>query len=169
MLRAKVLDFEQLIQITAAPTQVVAAFFDPHALTSWWHAARSVTSPRPLGVYAVEWESTSFHDEILGPLGGVFHGTVIEFHNGRDFFIADAYWLPPESEAVGPMSLQVTCRVAGPGTELYLRQRSSERGERWKRYSELVAPGWIDALAALKRYLERGGEPRLPPRGRFRY
>ena len=46
---------EHTILITAAPTRVLAAFFDPDALAAWWQAIRSVTTPRPLGVYAVEW------------------------------------------------------------------------------------------------------------------
>ena len=33
---------------------------------------------------------------MLGPLGGAFRGTVIDFIPGREFFVADAYWLPAE-------------------------------------------------------------------------
>jgi uncharacterized protein YndB with AHSA1/START domain len=39
--------------IAAATTRVMLAFFDPDALAVWWKAARSVTTPRPLGVYDV--------------------------------------------------------------------------------------------------------------------
>lgn len=79
MLRRRKLHFEETIRVIAAPTQVIAAFFDPGALAVWWQAVRSVTTPRPLGVYAIEWETTPFQDEVLGSLGGVFHGTVMEF------------------------------------------------------------------------------------------
>jgi hypothetical protein len=147
----------------------MAAFFDPRALSEWCRAVRSVTTPRPLGVYAIEWESTPFQDDVLGTLGGVFYGTVMEFSNGREFFVANAHWLPPESDAIGPMTLEVSSRVVGPATELRLRQSSTEKSERWERYYELVASGWTDSLTALKRYLEHGGEPRLPPRGISRY
>jgi len=34
-------------------------------------------------------------------------------------------------------------------------QRASEDGERWKRYYEVIAPGWNRALQSLKKYLER--------------
>ncbi len=34
------------------------AFFDSRALATWWHVTRSVTVPRVLGAYAVEWEPT---------------------------------------------------------------------------------------------------------------
>ena len=68
----------------------MGAFFDPHALAVWWQAARSVTTPRPLGVYAIEWEPSLEPDEILGRLGGVFHGTVMEYLPGRELFVADA-------------------------------------------------------------------------------
>ena len=35
-------------------------------------------------------------------------------------------------------------------------QRASEDGERWRRYYEVIAPGWDRALHSLKRYLEAG-------------
>ena len=57
----------------------MAAFFEPEALAAWWQAVRSVTSARPLGVYAIEWEPTSERDDLLGRLGGIFHGTVMEY------------------------------------------------------------------------------------------
>ena len=41
--------------ITATPSRVLAAFFEPTALAAWWLTSRSVTVPQPLGVYAVEW------------------------------------------------------------------------------------------------------------------
>lgn len=157
--------FDHSVVITAAPTQVLAAFFDPHALTVWWGAVRSVTTPRPLGIYAIEWETTPFQDDVLGTLGGVFHGTVMEFRNGREFFLADAYWLPPESDPIGPMALEVSCRIEGPATRLEVRQSGAEDSARWLRYYVLIASGWKDSLAALKHYLEHGAEPRLPSRG----
>ena len=69
--------------------------------------------PRPLGSYAVEWEPTEWRDEVLGPLGGAFHGTVMEFKPGREFFVADLYWLPPDGDPIGPMALEATCTAAG--------------------------------------------------------
>ena len=88
---------------------------------------RAVTTPRPLGIYAVEWRSSPFADDVFGTLGGVFYGTVMEFRDGRQFFVADAYWLPPEDDPIGPMGLEVTCQVAGPGTRLYVRQGRAAR------------------------------------------
>lgn len=159
------LSFEHSIHITAAPTQVLAAFFDSAALAVWWQAVRSVTTPRPLGIYAVEWTSTPFKDELLGPLGGVFYGTVMEFRNGREFFLADAYWLPPQGPPIGPMALEVSCRVEGPATRLRVRQSGSDEGDRWQRYYDIIGAGWHQSLIALKDYLERGAEPQLPERG----
>ena len=159
------LHFDHAISITAAPTQVLSAFFDSGALAVWWNVSRSVTAPRPLGIYAVEWDTTPFQDELLGTLGGVFYGTVMEFRHGREFFLADAYWLPPASDPIGPMALEVTCRVEGAGTRLRIRQRGADDSARWKRYNKLIETGWRDSLVALKQYLEKGAEPRLPPRG----
>ncbi len=165
MSRRRGLLFDGTTEVTAAPTQAMAAFFDPEALAIWWNAAGSVTTPRPLGIYAIEWDPTRLSDDVLGPLGGAFYGTVMEFHHGRAFLVANAYWLPPHSEAMGPMALEVSCHVVGPCTEVRVRQTSSGVGERWSRYGELVTAGWTESLQALKVYLEQGAEPRLPARG----
>lgn len=165
MARRHGLRIEASVTITTTPARVISAFFDAAALASWWQAARSVTTPRPLGIYAVEWRSTPFEDDVLGALGGVFYGTVMQFRNAREFFLAEAYWLPPESDPIGPMALEVTCRVDGPATTVRIRQSSADDGARWRRYEKLMAAGWNDSLAALKEYLEQGAQPRLPPRG----
>ena len=164
MARARRLQFDRAVQITAAPTQVLAAFFDPEALAAWWKVERSVTTPRPLGIYAVEWEPTAFQDELFGPLGGVFYGTVMEFRNGREFFLADAYWVPPQAPPIGPMALEVSCQVVGPGTRLRVKQSAAEDGVRWQKYYDLITAGWEESLDALRQYLEQGAEPRLPAR-----
>ena len=159
------LHFDHAISITAAPTQVLSAFFDSHALSAGWYVTRSDTTPRPQGINAVERNMTPFQDDVLGTLGGVFYGTVMEVRHGREFFLADAYWLPPASDPIGPMALEVTCRVEGAGTRLQFRQSGADDSTRWKRYNTLIEAGWKDSLAALKQYLENGAEPRLPPRG----
>ena len=148
------LAFEHTISITAAPDSVLAAFFDPIALSNWWDTVRSVTTPRPLGIYAIEWRVTPFSDRLLGTLGGVFYGTVMEFHPAREFFLADAYWLPPQSDPFGPMALEVSCRVQGPATHLRVRQSGSDAGARWERYYDLISAGWKASLTDLRKYLE---------------
>ena len=142
--------------ITAAPSRVLAAFFEPTALAAWWLTSRSVTVPQPLGVYAVEWEPTPFRDEVLGPLGGAFHGTVMEHRKNREFFVADAYWLPPEGPPLGPMALEVTCRIEGPATRVRVRQSGRGTGTRWERYFGVIGPGWMTSLRSLKSYIEAG-------------
>ena len=113
------LTFEHSIVITASPAAVLEAFFNPAALTVWWDTVRSVTTPRPLGIYAIEWRTTPFSDELLGTLGGVFYGTVMEFRPRREFFLADAYWLPPQADPFGPMALEVSCRAEGPAAKSF--------------------------------------------------
>ena len=164
------LAFEHTIVITARPDAVLAAFFDPTALPVWWDTVRTVTTPRPLGVYAVEWHATPFRDELLGTLGGVFYGTVMDFRPGRAFSLAGAYWLPPDSLAFGPMALDVRCTVKGPATRLQVRQSGSYDGPRWERYYRIITSGWETSLAALKAYLEhrdpaRGGAERAEDSG----
>jgi uncharacterized protein YndB with AHSA1/START domain len=149
-------EFEYSLLINAAPTRVLMAFFDPHALSVWWQVARSVTSPRPMGVYAIEWPPTAESDELLGRLGGVFCGRVMEFLPGREAFIADAWWLPPDGEPIGPMALSVSCRMTGPACRLQVKQTGFDDNARWRRYYALIASGWRSSLAALKAYVERG-------------
>jgi uncharacterized protein YndB with AHSA1/START domain len=147
-------DFEHSLLVECAPTRVMSAFFDPEALAAWWQASRSVTSARPLGVYAVEWEPTAESDDVLGRLGGVFHGTVMEYLAGRELFVADAWWLPPDGDPLGPMALEVTCAMDGPACRLRVRQSGFEDGPRWRRYHSVISHGWPSSLAALREYVE---------------
>ncbi len=152
--------------IKAPASRVQRAFFDPHALGAWWQVARCVTTPRMLGAYAIEWMPTDYRDDVLGRLGGVFRGTVMQFEPGRSFFIADAYWLPPDGEPIGPMALEVTfgpVTAAGGtsvppaelATEVRVVQTGFEESARWRRYYEVVGVGWERALASLKMLLEK--------------
>jgi uncharacterized protein YndB with AHSA1/START domain len=147
-------EFDHTLLINGAPTRVLAAFFDPPALSTWWQSIRSVTTPRPLGVYALEWEPTADADNVLGRLGGVFHGTVMEYMAGREFFVADAWWLPPDGEPIGPMALRVRTSMAGPACRLHVRQTGFEESARWRRYYAVISRGWPLSLAALKEYVE---------------
>jgi uncharacterized protein YndB with AHSA1/START domain len=147
-------DFAHSLTIEAPPAAVIDAFFDAEALTVRWNAKRSLCVPRPLGSYAVEWEATDWQDDVLGRLGGAFRGTVIEFKPGREFFVADAHWLPPDGPPIGPMALDVTCSLHNAGTVLHVRQSGWEDTPRWTRYYDMLATGQVAALDELKRYLE---------------
>ena len=149
------MQFDNSILITAAPTRVLAAFFDPVALAAWWQAARSVTTPRPLGVYAVEWEPTPEADELLGRLGGVFYGTVTDYQPGRELLVSEAWWLPPDTNPIGPMSLLVNCTMDGPACRLRVRQTGFDESPRWRRYYSVIERGWKLSMVALKEYVER--------------
>lgn len=146
------------VLIAATPERVLKAFFEPDALGAWWQAVRSVTIPRPLGPYAIEWQPTEFRDDILGRLGGVFRGTVMHFEQGRQFFVADAFWLPPDGDPIGPMALEVSCtRVEQDltvATQVQVLQTGCDDSLRWRRYYEVVGSGWERALASLKALLE---------------
>jgi len=142
--------------IAAPASHIMKAFFDADALNAWWQVARSVTTPRTLGPYAVEWTPTEFRDEVLGRLGGVFRGTVIEFNPGRGFSVADAFWLPPDGDPIGPMALHVTLQAEAAGsTRVRVTQTGFEEGARWRRYYEVIGFGWERALASLKSLLEK--------------
>ena len=146
--------FEHAILLSVAPTRVLAAFFDPAALAVWWQTARSVTTPRVLGVYAVEWPPIPGADEVLGHLGGVFYGTVVEYKAGQELFVGDAWWLPPDGEPLGPMALDVRCEMAGPACRLIVTQSGLDEGPRWDRYYDVIEAGWKASLGRLKALLE---------------
>ena len=143
------------VEIAAPPGRVLKAFFDPDALGAWWQVTRSVTVPRMLGPYVLEWKPTDYRDELLGRLGGVFRGTVMQFEPGAGFFLADAFWLPPDADPIGPMALEVTCSATDTGTHLRVTQTGFEDSARWRRYYHVVGTGWERALKSLKGLLEK--------------
>ena len=152
--------------IKAPASRVQRAFFDPHALGAWWQVARSVTTPRMLGAYAIEWVPTDFRDEVLGQLGGVFRRTVMLFKPGRSFFVANDYRFHPTASQSTRLALEVTFTpvTAAEGasvppaelaTEVPMVQTGFEESARWRRYYEVVGVGWERALASLKMLLEK--------------
>lgn len=146
----------QTLVIKAPPAAVLDAFFDADAMTAWWLVARAICVPKPLGSYAVEWAPSEERDDVLGRLGGTLHGTVVEFRAGREFFVADLYWLPPDGDPIGPMALEATCRLEGGATVLTVRQSGYDTESlRWSRYYDVITAGWGASLAALKAHLER--------------
>jgi uncharacterized protein YndB with AHSA1/START domain len=151
------LNVEHTVIVQAPPERVLAAFFSAEDLAAWWQVVRSVTVPRPLGMFAVEWATTEYRDDLLGRLGGALHGTVIDYRPNSEFFVADAFWQPPDGEPIGPMALEVRCRPQGSPhiTRLTVRQTGDDDSARWQRYFEVTAAGWQRALAELKAYLDR--------------
>jgi uncharacterized protein YndB with AHSA1/START domain len=143
--------------MNAPSPMVLRAFFDPAAIGAWWQATRSITTPRVLGPYAVEWSPSDFSDEVLGRLGGVFSGTVMQVVPGQGFFVGEAYWLPPDGDPIGPMAMEVTCSPVGDGTITHVRvtQCGFEESVRWRRYYEIVRAGWERALTSMKMLLEK--------------
>jgi uncharacterized protein YndB with AHSA1/START domain len=148
-------EFTHSLSIDAPPAVVLDAFFDHDALAAWWHVTRSFCVARPLGVYALEWDPTEWRDEILGRLGGSFKGTVIEFKPGREFFIADVYWLPPDGDPLGPMAFEANCALVSGRTVLHVRQSGWENSVRWSRYYDVISTGLTLALDELKKHVER--------------
>jgi uncharacterized protein YndB with AHSA1/START domain len=147
-------EFDHSLAIAAPPVRVLEAFFNADDLAAWWGVSRSLCHPRPLGSYAIEWPTTESTDDVLGRLGGAFRGIVIEFKPGREFFVADAYWLPPDGEPIGPMALAVNCTTLGDRVVLRVRQSGGENNRRWTRYYELLTLHLIASLDVLKRRLE---------------
>jgi uncharacterized protein YndB with AHSA1/START domain len=155
MARATTPSLDYSIVIAAPAGRVLKAFFDADALAAWWQVAHAVTTPRALGPFVVEWVPTDFRDDVLGRLGGVFRGTVMQFDPGLGFFVADAFWLPPDGAPIGPMALEVTCTPADNGTRVHVMQTGFEESDRWRRYYEVIGNGWERALVSLKALLEK--------------
>jgi len=144
------------IAIAAPPGRIMKAFFEADALSAWWGVVHSVTTPRTLGPYALEWPPTDFEDDVLGRLGGVFRGTVVQFRAGENVFVADAFWLPPDGDPIGPMAMEISLQVEGDGiTRVRVTQSGFEEGARWRRYYRVITVGWERALASLKSLLEK--------------
>jgi uncharacterized protein YndB with AHSA1/START domain len=144
---AKVLDVSRTQLIQAPPARVMQAFFSDVDLKGWWGVTRAFAVARPLGMYAIEWATTDFKDDILGRLGGAFHGTVIDFRP-QSFFLAEVYWQPPDGDPIGPMALEVQCRPQGNGRQTMLTVKQSGEGEgpRFERYFSIMTRGWEGAL-----------------------
>ena len=148
------------IDIKATPRVVLDAFFDAAALSAWLRTVGSVTIPRTLGPYALEWPTSEDRDEVLGKLGGVLRGTVMQIEPTRGFDVADVFWLPPAGNPIGPMALNVTCRLGVgadglPATKVHVVQTGFEESARWRRYYEVIQIGWRNGLGALKTMLEK--------------
>lgn len=152
-------EFDHSLSIGAPAPRIIDAFFDAGDLAAWWHVSRSMCHPRSLGSYALEWPATDWTDEVLGRLGGAFRGTVIDFKAGREFFVADAYWLPPDGEPIGPMALEASCTSLGERVVLRVRQSGGDTSPRWSRYYELLAFNLTRSLDELKGYLESKESP----------
>src|SRR5689334_4433106 len=103
---ARGLEIHRVLRIRSAPARVLAAFFEPGDLAKWWDVSNAVVTARPLAPYAVQWPATSFRDEVLGRLGGTLHGMLMDYRHGSGFFLADAYYTPPETGPIGPMALE---------------------------------------------------------------
>jgi hypothetical protein len=150
-------EFTHTLSVSAAPAAVLDAFFSHAALAAWWRVTRSSCTPHPLGSYALEWPSTEWRDDTLGRLGGAFNGTVIEFRPEREFFVADACWVAPDGDPIGPMALEVHCSVHGYRTQLHVRQSGWQDSRRWTRYYEVLASAFPVALEELRVYVEKAG------------
>jgi len=140
--------------IAAPPASVFGAFFDAAALARWWQVEQAIVSPRVLAPFVVTWATTPHADAVLGRLGGLFHGVVVDVLAPTEAFIGECYWLPPEGDPIGPMALTIRCSAEGAGCRLRVQQTGYEESRRWKRYYEVAGPGLKWSLDRLKHLLE---------------
>lgn len=148
--------FEVSTVVAVPAARAFQAFVSHDDLVYWWAVQRSVCVPRATGPFAVTWADDGRRDDLLGPLGGTLHGTVLDCTPDRDMFVAEVYWQPPGGEPLGPMALEIRCEP-GPdvaSARVIVRQSAGEDGPRWQRYFEVTEAGWTAALETLKDYLE---------------
>jgi hypothetical protein len=93
---------------------------------------------------------------LLGRFGGVFRGTVMHIEPTRGFFVADVFWLPPNGTPIGPMALEIACRLGVtpdglPCSKVRVTQGGFEESARWRRYYEVAQAEWQKQLESLKR------------------
>lgn len=152
--------FDVSLEIGVPPVIVFDAFFEERALAVWLGTSRAIAVPRLLGPYVLEWPATDERDDVFGRGGGVLRGSVLQIGVGEHVFLADVYWLPPDSGPLGPFAVQVTfTESAQPGgassTLVRVVISGFDEGVRWKRYHEIVVAQWQRALRVLKTLLEK--------------
>jgi hypothetical protein len=158
--RAATPGIDATADIKVTPRVVLESFFEAVLLRAWMGTIRSVTIPRVLGPYALEWPTREEKDDVLGRLGGVLRGTVLQVESTRGFSLTDVFWLPPFGHPVGPMALEVTCRMGvaadgEPATKVRVVQSGFEESVRWRRYYEVAQAEWQKWLNSLRALLEK--------------
>ena len=123
------------------PDPVMAAFFDPAALSEWWQAiGRSTTRTAArclrdrMGAYGrARRRARTPGRRVPRNRDGVLPG--------RELFIADAWWVPPDDEPIGPMALEVSCMLEGASCRLRVRQSGFDDSPAGARYYAVIAAG----------------------------
>jgi hypothetical protein len=84
----------------------------------------------------------------------------MHFEATRGFFVADVFVLPPIGPPIGPMALEVACRLAVdadglPCTKVRITQGGFDESVRWRRYYDVAQSEWQTRLESLKLLLEK--------------
>lgn len=153
-------DLDLSLEIGAPPVAVFQAFFQEGALAAWQGTRRAIAVPRLLGPWVLDWPASNERDELLGRHGGVFRATVMHIEPPEQVFLADAFWLPPDSGPLGPFAIQLTftpapSRADASSTLLRVTISGFDDGVRWQRYHAMSTAHWQRALRTLKLLLEK--------------
>ena len=148
-----------IVDINATPRAIVDAFFKPGALSAWWGTTRSVTSACVLGAYALEWPVTTEVDPVLGRLGGVLHGTVMQYEATRRILrgqsvLASARRRPDRTDGARRLLRDVSGVRRPAGNEAPHRPDRLRGSARWRRYYERLQEQWPRSLETLRALVE---------------
>ena len=141
--------FDQELTIDVAPTRAMGAFFDPHALVALVAGHSVGDDASRAGRLRDRMGAVRRRGRGARPAGGRLSRTIVEYIAGTQLFVADAWWLPPDGDPLGPMGLQVSCAAEGSGCRLHVHQAG---------YEDTLA-----VAAVLRGDRARAGARRSPP------
>ncbi|MGE0449343.1 MAG: hypothetical protein AB7Q29_07150 [Vicinamibacterales bacterium] len=148
------------LEICAPPAVVFQSFFEEGALAAWQGIRRAIAVPRLLGPYVLDWVPSEDADEVLGRRGGVLRATVMHVEPNDHVFLADVFWLPPDTGPIGPLAIQATFKatLSNSGTSATLLRvaiTGFDEDVRSQRYHAIATAHWQRALRILKLLLEK--------------
>ena len=137
------------VRIDASPEKVWAALVEPEQIRQWWGARHGLVEPHKGGSWALAWgeEGQGYRFVLCGVIRGI--------QPMKRLRIEPLVYLNAEHPVPGPMRLSFSLTPKEGLTRLVIRldPRGDERG--WAEYREGASKGWQEALANLKRFLEK--------------
>ena len=137
------------VRIQASAEKVWAALVEPEQIKQWWGTRHGLVEPHKGGSWALAWgeEGQGYRFVLCGVIRGI--------QPMKRLRIEPLVYFNAEHPVPGPMRLSFSLTPKEGLTRLVIRldPRGDERG--WAEYREGASKGWQEALANLKRFLEK--------------